>query len=171
MTYPVHFRKKIIEKAQKAERIVDFLKIYGISTSTFYEWKKEIQPKKGVVSHFRTLEAAQSLAAANKRVQNILSKVDGELPQHIDLALCKEPQEIALAERVLELQRELQPLFEKGDYQTALDKLASLRESVDNFFDHVMVNAEDPQLRQNRLALLRNLRDLFFKVADISLLQ
>ncbi|MCW9719091.1 helix-turn-helix domain-containing protein [Avibacterium sp. 21-599] len=47
MTYPVHFRKKIIEEAKKAERIVDFLKIYGISTSTFYEWKKEIQPKKG----------------------------------------------------------------------------------------------------------------------------
>ena len=123
------------------------------------------------VSHFRTLEAAQSLAAANKRVQNILSKVDGELPQHIDLALCKEPQEIALAERVLELQRELQPLFEKGDYQTALDKLASLRESVDNFFDHVMVNAEDPQLRQNRLAILKTLQGLFLQVADISLLQ
>ncbi|OBW93313.1 glycine-tRNA synthetase subunit beta [Gallibacterium genomosp. 3] len=123
------------------------------------------------VSHFRTLEAAQSLAAANKRVQNILSKVEGELPEHIDLALCKEVQEITLAERVLELQRELQPLFEKGDYQTALDQLAGLRESVDNFFDNVMVNAEDAKLRQNRLALLKNLRDLFFKVADISLLQ
>lgn len=123
------------------------------------------------VSHFRTLEAAQSLAAANKRVQNILSKVEDELPEHIDLALCKEVQEITLAERVLELQRELQPLFEKGDYQTALDQLAGLRENVDNFFDNVMVNAEDAKLRQNRLALLKNLRDLFFKVADISLLQ
>lgn len=123
------------------------------------------------VSHFRTLESAQSLAAANKRVQNILSKVEGELPEHIDLALCKEAQEITLAERVLELQRELQPLFEKGDYQTALDQLAGLRESVDNFFDNVMVNVEDAKLRQNRLALLKNLRDLFFKVADISLLQ
>ncbi len=123
------------------------------------------------VSHFRTLESAQSLAAANKRVQNILSKVEGELPEHIDLALCKEAQEITLAERVLELQRELQPLFEKGNYQTALDQLAGLRESVDNFFDNVMVNAEDAKLRQNRLALLKNLRDLFFKVADISLLQ
>ncbi|MFC0322551.1 glycine--tRNA ligase subunit beta [Gallibacterium melopsittaci] len=123
------------------------------------------------VSHFRTLEAAEALAAANKRVQNILSKVEGELPEYIDLALCKEAQEITLAERVLELQRELQPLFEKGDYQTALDQLAGLRESVDNFFDNVMVNAEDAKLRQNRLALLKNLRDLFFKVADISLLQ
>lgn len=123
------------------------------------------------VNHFRTLDAAQALAAANKRVQNILSKVDGALPENIDLSLCREPQEINLAERVLELQRELQPLFEKGDYQTALSRLADLRESVDSFFDNVMVNAEDEKLRQNRLALLKNLRDLFFKVADISLLQ
>ncbi|MEH8033556.1 glycine--tRNA ligase subunit beta [Gallibacterium anatis] len=123
------------------------------------------------VNHFRTLDAAQALAAANKRVQNILSKVDGALPENIDLSLCREPQEINLAERVLELQRELQPLFEKGDYQTALSRLADLRESVDSFFDNVMVNAEDEKLRQNRLALLKNLRDLFFKIADISLLQ
>ncbi len=123
------------------------------------------------VNHFRTLDAAQALAAANKRVQNILSKVNGTLPENIDLSLCREPQEINLAERVLELQRELQPLFEKGDYQTALSRLADLRESVDSFFDNVMVNAEDEKLRQNRLALLKNLRDLFFKVADISLLQ
>lgn len=123
------------------------------------------------VNHFRTLDAAQALAAANKRVQNILSKVDGALPENIDLSLCREPQEINLAERVLELQRELQPLFEKGDYQTVLSRLADLRESVDSFFDNVMVNAEDEKLRQNRLALLKNLRDLFFKVADISLLQ
>lgn len=123
------------------------------------------------VNHFRTLDAAQALAAANKRVQNILSKVNGELPENIDLSLCREPQEINLAERVLELQRELQPLFEKGDYQTVLSRLADLRESVDSFFDNVMVNAEDEKLRQNRLALLKNLRDLFFKIADISLLQ
>lgn len=123
------------------------------------------------VNHFRTLDAAQALAAANKRVQNILSKVNGTLPENIDLSLCREPQEINLAERVLELQRELQPLFEKGDYQTALSRLADLRESVDSFFDNVMVNAEDEKLRQNRLALLKNLRDLFFKIADISLLQ
>lgn len=123
------------------------------------------------VNHFRTLDAAQALAAANKRVQNILSKVDGALPENIDLSLCREPQEINLAERVLELQRELQPLFEKGDYQTVLSRLADLRESVDSFFDNVMVNAEDEKLRQNRLALLKNLRDLFFKIADISLLQ
>ncbi|MFU2083206.1 glycine--tRNA ligase subunit beta [Gallibacterium anatis] len=123
------------------------------------------------VNHFRTLDAAQALAAANKRVQNILSKVNGTLPENIDLSLCREPQEINLAERVLELQRELQPLFEKGDYQTVLSRLADLRESVDSFFDNVMVNAEDEKLRQNRLALLKNLRDLFFKIADISLLQ
>ncbi|MFU2091888.1 glycine--tRNA ligase subunit beta [Gallibacterium anatis] len=123
------------------------------------------------VNHFRTLDAAQALAAANKRVQNILSKVDGALPENIDLSLCREPQEINLAERVLELQHELQPLFEKGDYQTVLSRLADLRESVDSFFDNVMVNAEDEKLRQNRLALLKNLRDLFFKIADISLLQ
>ncbi|HHE3463156.1 glycine--tRNA ligase subunit beta [Pasteurella multocida] len=123
------------------------------------------------VSHFRALEAAEALAAANKRVSNILAKVEGELPANIDTTLCEEVTEKVLAEQVIALQAELAPLFAKGEYQVALDRLAALREPVDTFFDNVMVNAENPQLRQNRLAILNNLRNLFLQVADISLLQ
>ncbi|MCL7767540.1 glycine--tRNA ligase subunit beta [Pasteurella multocida] len=123
------------------------------------------------VSHFRALEAAEALAAANKRVSNILAKVEGELPANIDTTLCAEAAEKVLAEQVIALQAELAPLFAKGEYQVALDRLAALREPVDTFFDNVMVNAENPQLRQNRLAILNNLRNLFLQVADISLLQ
>ncbi|MDO9947601.1 glycine--tRNA ligase subunit beta [Glaesserella parasuis] len=123
------------------------------------------------VSHFRTLDSAEALAAANKRVSNILAKVEGEISSEIDRTLLVETEEKALVEQVITLQAELAPLFEKGEYQTALDRLAGLREVVDNFFDKVMVNAEDPKLRQNRQAILNNLRNLFLQVADISLLQ
>ncbi|TDQ59444.1 glycyl-tRNA synthetase beta chain [Mesocricetibacter intestinalis] len=123
------------------------------------------------VSHFRSLEAAQALAAANKRVSNILDKAEGKLSLKIDRTLCVEAAEIALAEQVEKLQQELQPLFARGEYQPALDRLAGLRNLVDNFFDQVMVNAEDEKLRHNRLAILNSLRDLFLQVADISLLQ
>ena len=123
------------------------------------------------VSHFRTLDSAQALAAANKRVSNILAKVEGKISSKIDRTLLVEPEEKTLAEQVLALQTELAPVFAKGEYQTALDRLAGLRESVDNFFDKVMVNAEDEKLRQNRQAILNVLRNLFLQVADISLLQ
>ncbi|MDE3975651.1 glycine--tRNA ligase subunit beta [Glaesserella parasuis] len=123
------------------------------------------------VSHFRTLDSAETLAAANKRVSNILAKVEGEISSEIDRTLLVETEEKALVEQIITLQAELAPLFEKGEYQTALDRLAGLREVVDNFFDKVMVNAEDPKLRQNRQAILNNLRNLFLQVADISLLQ
>ncbi|MDE3971470.1 glycine--tRNA ligase subunit beta [Glaesserella parasuis] len=123
------------------------------------------------VSHFRTLDSAEALAAANKRVSNILAKVEGEISSEIDRTLLVETEEKALVEQIITLQAELAPLFEKGEYQTALDRLAGLREVVDNFFDKVMVNAEDPKLRQNRQSILNNLRNLFLQVADISLLQ
>ncbi|MFU2090233.1 glycine--tRNA ligase subunit beta [Avibacterium avium] len=122
------------------------------------------------VAHFRTLDAAEALAAANKRVSNILAKAEGEIGE-IHLDRCVEPEEKALAESVLALQSEVQPLIAKGDYVAVLDKLANLRQPVDNFFEKVMVNAEDPQLRQNRLAILKTLQGLFLQVADISLLQ
>ncbi|QIM69164.1 glycine--tRNA ligase subunit beta [Basfia succiniciproducens] len=123
------------------------------------------------VSHFRTLDSAEALAAANKRVSNILAKIEGEISSKIDRTLLLEPEEKALAEQVLSLQSELAPLFAKGEYQPALDRLAGLREVIDNFFDKVMVNAEDEKLRQNRQAILNTLRNLFLQVADISLLQ
>ncbi|MBN6064375.1 glycine--tRNA ligase subunit beta [Aggregatibacter actinomycetemcomitans] len=122
------------------------------------------------VSHFRTLDSAEALATANKRVANILAKADIAIGE-INFTACVEPAEKALAEAVLALQTEVQPLIAKGEYTAVLDKLANLRQPVDNFFDNVMVNAEDPALRQNRLAILNTLQGLFLQVADISLLQ
>lgn len=121
------------------------------------------------VSHFRTLDSAEALAA-NKRVSNILAKADAAIGE-INLTACVEPAEKALAEAVLALRTEVQPLIAQGDYTAVLDKLANLRAPVDNFFDNVMVNAEDPALRQNRLAILNTLQGLFLQVADISVLQ
>ena len=122
------------------------------------------------VSHFRTLDSAEALAAANKRVSNILAKADAAIGE-INLTACVEPAEKALAEAVLALRTKVQPLIAQGDYTAVLDKLANLRAPVDSFFDNVMVNAEDPALRQNRLAILNTLQDLFLQVADISVLQ
>ena len=122
------------------------------------------------VSHFRTLDSAEALAAANKRVSNILAKADAAIGE-INLAACLEPAEKALAEAVLALRTEVQPLIAQGDYTAVLDKLANLRAPVDSFFDNVMVNAEDPALRQNRLAILNTLQNLFLQVANISVLQ
>ena len=122
------------------------------------------------VSHFRTLDSAEALAAANKRVSNILAKADAAIGE-INLTACVEPAEKALAEAVLVLRTEVQPLIAQSDYTAVLDKLANLRAPVDSFFDNVMVNAEDPALRQNRLAILNTLQGLFLQVADISVLQ
>ncbi|QYJ86214.1 glycine--tRNA ligase subunit beta [Shewanella mesophila] len=123
------------------------------------------------VAHFRTLEQAQALAAANKRVSNILAKVEGELPAAIDDNLLVEGAEKTLAAKLNELQPQLAPLFAAANYQEALSLLANLRESVDTFFEDVMVMADDEALKNNRLALLSSLREQFLHAADISLLQ
>ncbi|XNM69231.1 DALR anticodon-binding domain-containing protein [Escherichia coli] len=85
--------------------------------------------------------------------------------------MLKKPAEIKLANILVVLRDKLQPYFAEGRYQEALVELASLREPVDEFFENVMVNAEDQNVRVNRLTLLSKLRDLFLQVADISLLQ
>jgi len=131
------------------------------------DFAKRIQ----AVSHFRTLDAATALAAANKRVSNILAKYDGELQETVDPSLLQESAEQALAELVARYQQELEPKFLTGDYQAALTELAALREPVDTFFDAVMVMAEDEAIKVNRLTLLSQLRQLFLQVADISALQ
>ncbi|MBV4414432.1 glycine--tRNA ligase subunit beta [Enterobacteriaceae bacterium YMB-R22] len=123
------------------------------------------------VSHFRSLDAATALAAANKRVSNILAKSDEPLNERVQASVLKENEEIRLAMQVTGLRDKLAPYYAQGRYQEALAELANLREPVDAFFDKVMVNAEDKALRVNRLTLLANLRELFLQVADISLLQ
>ncbi|ART80521.1 glycine--tRNA ligase subunit beta [Oceanisphaera avium] len=123
------------------------------------------------VSEFRKLEASSALAAANKRVGNIITKFEGTIPKQVNSALLQDDAEKALASQLSELSARLAPLFANADYNNALNELATLRESVDNFFDQVMVMADDEALRLNRLSLLNQLRNLFLQVADISLLQ
>ncbi|MEA1080182.1 glycine--tRNA ligase subunit beta [Marinobacter qingdaonensis] len=123
------------------------------------------------VEAFRQLPEAQALAGANKRVSNILTKQGGDdIGESVDTGLLQDAAEKALAEQVAHQAEQVLPLFEQGDYASALRSLASLREPVDNFFDQVMVMAEDDATRNNRLALLNRLRNLFLRVADISLL-
>ena len=123
------------------------------------------------VSQFRKLDAAAALAAANKRVGNILAKFDGEIPSQVNTNLLQDDAEKVLAHQLSELSERVAPLFAKADYQSALSELARLQENVDSFFDEVMVMADDEALRLNRLSLLNQLRNLFLRVADISLLQ
>jgi glycyl-tRNA synthetase beta chain len=123
------------------------------------------------VDEFRRLPEAASLAAANKRIRNILRKAEQQLPPQPDLGLLQDPSERALAELVAEYAETVVPLFRAGRYTEALTRLAGLREPVDRFFDEVMVMCEDPQLRRNRLALLASLESLFLEVADLSRLQ
>ncbi|MBW8848251.1 MAG: glycine--tRNA ligase subunit beta [Burkholderiales bacterium] len=120
------------------------------------------------VRAFAALPEAASLAAANKRVGNILKKVEGELPTAISQALLKEAAEQALAAAVAEVQPQADTLFEQHDYTGSLKALAALKAPVDAFFDDVMVNAEDPALRANRLALLGRLHAAMNRVADLS---
>jgi len=123
------------------------------------------------VAQFKHLEAAESLAAANKRISNILKKVTTPIADQVNEALFIEPQEKALYQAVLVQQERVKPLFESGDYASALNSLAALRNDVDTFFDGVMVMADDEQLKNNRLALLKQLRNLFLDIADLSRLQ
>lgn len=119
------------------------------------------------VSHFRTLDAAAALAAANKRVSNILAKSDEVLSDRVNASTLKEPEEIKLAMQVVVLRDKLEPYFAEGRYQDALVELAELREPVDAFFDKVMVMVDDKELRINRLTMLEKLRELFLRVADL----
>ncbi|TKB51900.1 glycine--tRNA ligase subunit beta [Ferrimonas aestuarii] len=123
------------------------------------------------VQSFRQLDAAQALAAANKRVGNILAKSDAPVSDSIDSALLQEEAEKALAAAIADANAKVAPLFANSDYTQALSILAQLRDTIDAFFDNVMVNAEDPALKANRLAMLQQLRGLFLQAADISLLQ
>ncbi len=123
------------------------------------------------VEAFRQLPEAQALAGANKRVSNILTKQGGDnIGEAVDTSLLQDAEEKTLAEQVEQQAQAVLPLFEQGDYSSALRSLAQLREPVDSFFDEVMVMADDEAVRNNRLALLNRLRNLFLRVADISLL-
>ncbi|MDF3843238.1 glycine--tRNA ligase subunit beta [Pseudomonas citronellolis] len=122
------------------------------------------------VQAFRQLPEAEALAAANKRVSNILAKAEGEVPQSVNAGLLNEAAEKALGSAVAAAEGEVAPLARARDYRSALARLAALRAPVDAFFEEVLVNADDSAVRANRYALLAKLRGLFLGVADISLL-
>ncbi|MEN0107089.1 MAG: glycine--tRNA ligase subunit beta, partial [Pseudomonas sp.] len=122
------------------------------------------------VQAFRKLPEADALAAANKRVSNLLSKAEGNVAASIEAHYFDSPSEFSLNAAIQQADHAVQPLAQARLYSEALAQLAALREPVDAFFAAVMVNADDPAVRANRYALLAKLRSLFLGVADISLL-
>ncbi len=120
------------------------------------------------LAEFLRLPDSQSLAAANKRIANILRKAAEPVREDVDDDLLRDPAEQILAEQVAAVGRLVEPRFAARQYTEALQQLAVLRKAVDDFFDSVMVMADDPALRANRLALLRRLQSLFMHAADLS---
>ena len=159
--------------------VMDRLKAYyqdqGINSDTVNS-VASLQPKQPLdfdqrvkaVADFRSLPESESLAAANKRISNILKKVETKIPSAVDEKLLNEDAEKTLFKAVIALQKSVKPLYANGEYSKALTSLAVLRDDVDNFFDNIMVMDEDLSLRDNRLALLSQLRGLFLEVADLS---
>jgi glycyl-tRNA synthetase beta chain len=169
------------EKAREAllhfvhERLVGYLRDLGYSAQEV-EAVTAIRtggwgslPKRlAAVRAFAALPEAASLAAANKRVGNILKKIEGTVPTVVDAALLQEPAEQALAQALAAVQPQADSLFDEHDYAGSLQALAALKAPVDAFFDGVMVNAEDAALRANRQALLAGLHAAMNRVADLS---
>lgn len=123
------------------------------------------------VTTFNDLPEAESLAAANKRVGNILKRAESTQEMNVDQSLFEEQAETTLYETISSLAETVEPLFAAGDYEQALCKLSSLKEPVDDFFDNVMVMADDESIKNNRIALLHRMSALFLRAADLSRLQ
>lgn len=148
----------------------------GIATENFLSVRTlgiddaaEINARVYAVAEFAQSDSASALAAANKRVANILNKSDVELGA-IDANLFESEAEVELAKTIDQAYTALAPLIQSADYRAALTELSKLREPVDQFFDQVMVNTDNMAIRVNRLSLLNEMRQLFLSVADISLL-
>jgi glycyl-tRNA synthetase beta chain len=144
-----------------------FQSVMEIKPRKPYDFAKRIQ----AVSSFVLLDESAALAAANKRVSNLLDKVDhASLSIEVSEALLVDDAEKILFQQLRDRELSTTPLFEAGDYTTGLAELAQLKESVDGFFDDVLVMCDDKSVQNNRIALLQRLRDIFLKVADISFL-
>ena len=128
----------------------------------------DIPKRLAAVRAFAALPEAVSLAAANKRVGNILKKTEGSISDTVDTGLLQEPAEQALYQALTSLSPKTKEAFDAGDYTASLQILAALKSPVDTFFDHVMVNVEDESLRNNRLALLKQLHQIMNQIADLS---
>ncbi|MES2182375.1 MAG: glycine--tRNA ligase subunit beta [Pseudomonadota bacterium] len=132
------------------------------------ELLSEIPQRLAAVRAFANLDEAPALAAANKRVGNILKKVEGSVAAKVNASLLQESAEIALNDALSKVKPLADTAFEQGDYTTSLKSLAALKAPVDAFFDNVMVNADDPALKANRLGLLATLHQAMNRVADLS---
>ncbi len=161
--------------------VVDRLRRYyldqdaGISTEMFEAVRAkrpasltDFDERLKAVAAFSRLEPAASLAAANKRTANILRQADYKDGGKLDQGLLDDKAEVALYQALKNAEQSVQPLLEKRAYTEALTELSKLRQAVDSFFDDVMVMTEDAALRNNRLALLAELRGLFLNIADVS---
>ena len=149
--------------ADKGVPAAHFTAVAELKPPSLYDFDTRLD----AIGTFATLPEADALAAANKRIGNILKKADIAIPHAIDRALLKDPAESALAEAVEAVIGETDEALHHHDYVTVLNHLARLRPQVDAFFDSVMVNADDPAVRANRLALLKRLADRFRAVAAI----
>jgi glycyl-tRNA synthetase beta chain len=159
------------------ERFAGYLKEQGFSTlqveavlSQNPAWLHLVPQQLEAVRAFQALPEAESLAAANKRVANILRQAaaKGEAFDRAERKALREPAELALLTALETTRGHALPLLERGDYTGYLKSFAVLKKPVDAFFDSVMVMADDARLRQSRLALLNELRDAMNRVADIS---
>ena len=128
----------------------------------------DIPKRLAAVRAFSALPEAAALAAANKRVGNILKKVEDSVDAWVDTALLREAAEVALHAALVDVVPQADAAFVTGDYSESLQALAALRAPVDSFFDDVMVNVDDPALRANRLGLLAMLHAAMNQVADLS---
>ncbi|HMM25993.1 MAG TPA: glycine--tRNA ligase subunit beta, partial [Pseudoxanthomonas mexicana] len=149
--------------ADKGVPAAHFNAVAELKPASLYDFDTRLD----AIGTFATLQEAEALAAANKRIGNILKKADIAIPHAVDRALLTDPAESALAEAVEAVLGETDEALHHHDYVTVLNHLARLRPQVDAFFDSVMVNADDPAVRANRLALLKRLADRFRAVAAI----
>ncbi|MBL4712779.1 MAG: hypothetical protein JKX75_09850 [Gammaproteobacteria bacterium] len=138
--------------------------VFALSPPRPYDFDKRVK----AVTAFRNLAEAESLAAANKRVGNILKKAASDTSVAVDEKLLSEDAEKILYEKIRALSLTVEPMFDAGDYEDALSKLSSLREPIDVFFDSVMVMADDEAVKNNRIALLSSMNQLFLRAADLS---
>ncbi|WP_455212130.1 DALR anticodon-binding domain-containing protein, partial [Kaarinaea lacus] len=141
--------------------------VLAVNPTQPYDFDRRVR----AVTSFQQLPEAESLAAANKRISNILKQAKVTEAPMWDAELFKESAEESLADKMVSVGYKITPLLECLDYEAAMKALAKLRQPVDEFFDHVMVMVDDEALRNNRLALLGQMRAMFLGIADLSRLQ
>ncbi|MFV1983413.1 MAG: glycine--tRNA ligase subunit beta [Thiohalomonadales bacterium] len=157
-------------RAYYADLNIEFM-VFDAVVSQFKLNPSDIHARIKAVDYFKKRPEASSLSAANKRISNILKKVQGELPKKINPDKFTNEAETNLFTHLELVQKDIQPLMEKLDYTAILQELSVLKEPVDGFFDNVMVLDDDLEIRNNRLAILNMIQQLFLNVADISKLQ